>query len=51
VPGKPVVRRYDTSALIREDCLERIRHLQAEADADIKHMNEMEIEPLLLTSS
>jgi len=38
VPGKPVVRGYDTSALFREDCLERIRHLQAEIDASLKKM-------------
>ncbi len=41
VPGAPVVRGYDTSALFREDCLERIKHLQAEVDADMKKMKEM----------
>ena len=41
VPGKPVVRDYDTSTLFREDCLERIRHLQAEIDADIKELARM----------
>ena len=41
VPGEPVVRGYDTSALFREDCLERIKHLQAEVDADMKKMKEM----------
>ncbi len=38
VPGKPVVRGYDTSQLFREDCLERIRHLQAEIDADMQEL-------------
>ncbi len=44
VPGKPVVRGYDTSALFREDCLERIKHLQAEVDADMKKIKQMEKE-------
>ncbi len=34
-----IIRGYDTSALFREDCLERIRQLQAEIDTS---MNEME---------
>ncbi|MEE8598768.1 MAG: hypothetical protein V3S69_04545 [Dehalococcoidales bacterium] len=38
VPGKPVVRGYDTSPLFREDCLEKIKHLQMEVDADLKQM-------------
>jgi len=44
VPGKPVVRGYDTSALFREDCLERIKHLQAEVDADLKELARMKKE-------
>ncbi len=41
VPGKPVVRGYDTSALFREDCLERIRQLQLEVDADMVELARM----------
>ncbi len=48
VPGKPVVRGYDTSALFREDCLERIKHLQAELDADMKEMEQGEKELLAI---
>ncbi len=44
VPGKPVVRGYDTSALFREDCLERIKHLQLEVDADLKELARMKKE-------
>jgi len=44
VPGKPVVRGYDTSTLFREDCLVRIKHLQAEVDADMKRIKQMEKE-------
>jgi len=40
VPGKPVVRGYDTSQLFREDCLERIKHLQMEVNADLKQMEQ-----------
>ncbi len=40
VPGKPVVRGYDTSTLFREDCLERIRHLQAEIDASMERIKQ-----------
>ncbi len=40
VPGKPVVRGYDSSPLFREDCLERIKHLQMEVDADLKQMEQ-----------
>ena len=40
MPGKPVVRGYDTSPLFREDCLLRIQHLQAEVDADLKQMKQ-----------
>lgn len=45
VPGSPVVRGYDTSALFREDCLERIKHLQMEVDADLKQMEQGKKEP------
>jgi len=38
VPGKPLVRGYDTSTLFREDCLERINHLQADIDDSLKEM-------------
>ncbi len=41
VPGKRVVRGYDTSALFREDCLLRIQHLQMEVDADLKELARM----------
>ena len=44
VPGKPVVRGYDTSALFREDCIERIRQLHAEVDASMKEMAQLEME-------
>ncbi len=37
--GSSNIRGYDTSALFREDCLDRIRILQAEIDTS---MNEME---------
>ncbi len=42
VPGTPVVRGYDTSALFMEDALERIKHLQAEVDASLKEMAQLE---------
>ena len=35
---------YDISALFREDCLERIRHLQAEVEADMKEMKRLKEE-------
>ncbi len=38
MPGKPLVRGYDTSTLFREDCLERINHLQADIDDSLKEM-------------
>ena len=38
MPGKPIVRGYDTGALFRENCLLRIQHLQMEVDADLKQM-------------
>jgi len=44
VPGKPVVRGYDTSALFREDCLARIKHLQMELEADMKRIKQAEQE-------
>jgi len=44
VPGKPVVRGYDTSRLFCEDCLLRIQHLQAEVDADLKKIKQAEKE-------
>ncbi len=44
VPGKPVVRGYDTSALFREDCLERIKHLQVELDANMERIKQAEKE-------
>ncbi len=44
VPGKPVVRGYDTSPLFREDCLERIRQLQLEVNADMRELARMKEE-------
>jgi len=44
VPGKPVVRGYDTSPLFREDCLERIRQLQLEVNADMRELARMKKE-------
>ena len=44
VPGKPLVRSYDTSALFREDCLQRIKHLQVELDANMKRIKQAEKE-------
>jgi len=38
---EPVIRGYDTSALFREDCLERIKHLQVEVDTDMKELARM----------
>ena len=40
VPGKPIVRGYDTGALFREDCLLHIQHLQMEVEADLKQMEQ-----------
>ena len=37
-PGSPIIRGYDTSALFRDDCLERIKYLQAEVDASMKEI-------------
>jgi len=42
--GSSLIRGYDTSQLFREDCLERIRHLQAEVDADLKELARMKKE-------
>ncbi len=39
-----MLRGCDTSALFREDCLERIKHLQAEVDADMKRIKQAEKE-------
>ena len=39
-----MIRGYDTSALFREDSLERIKHLQMEVDADMKKIKQMEKE-------
>ena len=44
VPGKPVVRGYDSSPMFREDCLERIRQLQLEVEADMKVLARMKKE-------
>ena len=41
VLGKPAVCGYDTSALFREDCLERIKYLQAEENASMKEMEQL----------
>jgi len=44
VPGKPVVRGYDSSPLFREDCLERIHQLQLEVVADMRELARMKKE-------
>jgi len=44
IPGSSIIRGYDTSALFREDCLERIKHLQAEVDASLKEMAQLKKE-------
>ena len=44
VPGKLVVRGYDTSPLFREDCLLHIQHLQMEVDASMERIKELEKE-------
>ncbi len=44
VPGKPVVRGYDTGALFRHDCLLHIQHLQMELDADLKELAQLKKE-------
>ncbi len=40
VPGKPIVRGYDTGALFRDDCLLHIQHLQAEVDASMERIKQ-----------
>jgi len=44
VPGKPIIRGYDSSPLFRENCLERIRQLQLEVNADLKELARMKME-------
>jgi len=44
MPGSSIIRGYDTSALFREDCPERIKHLQMEVEADMKKIKQMEKE-------
>jgi len=44
VPGKPIVRGYDTGALFRKDCLLRIQQLQLELEADMKRVRQAEKE-------
>ena len=44
VPGSPVVRGFDSSPLFREDCLERIRHLQLEVNDDMRELARMKKE-------
>ena len=41
IPGSSIIRGYDTSALFREDCLERIRHLQVGVDVSLKEMEQL----------
>jgi len=40
VPGKPIVRGYDTGALFRDDCLLHIQHLQMEFEADMERIKQ-----------
>ena len=42
--GKPIVRGYDSSPLFREDCLERIRQLQLQVNADMRELARMKQE-------
>jgi len=44
VPGKPIIRGYDSSPLFREDCLERIRQLQLEVNTDMRELARMKKE-------
>ncbi len=39
-----LIRGYDTSQLFREDCLERIKHLQVELDANMERIKQAEKE-------
>ncbi len=41
VPGKPIVRGYDTFQLFREDTLHRIQHLYDEIAASQKSMDKL----------
>ena len=41
VPGKPMVRGYDSGPLFRADCLDRFRNLQLEVEADMKELARM----------
>ena len=45
VPGKPIVRGYDTSQLFREDAFLRIQHLSNEIAASLREMEELEKGP------
>ncbi len=40
-PGSSIIRGHDTSALFREDCLERIRQLQLQVNADMQELARM----------
>ncbi len=40
VPGKPIIRGYDTGALFRKDCLLHIQHLQMEFEADMERIKQ-----------
>ncbi len=44
MPGKTVVRGYDTGPLFRDDCLLHIQHLQMELKADMKRIKQAEKE-------
>jgi len=43
-PGSTIICGYDSSPLFREDCLERIRQLQLEVNADLKELARMKME-------
>jgi len=40
-PGSSIIRGYDSSPLFREDCLERIRQLQLQVEADLRELARM----------
>jgi len=40
VPGKPIVRGYDTGALFRDDCLLHNQHFQMELEADMERIKQ-----------
>ena len=42
--GSSIIRGYDTSPLFREDCLERIRQMQLEVEADMRVLARMKEE-------